>query len=234
MSLFRTRLLWDRLFASYYNRGTKDRTEALYLSLRETLRAHVFSELSRGGRLLDAGCGPGHLMALLADDVPRATLFGVDFSSTMVRVAASALAKSPARHAWLVQGDIHHLPFADGSLDVVLSICSLKWWTDPVACLNEIHRVARPHATIMLVEMNREATAGEIGSWKRELARSLPTGNPGRKWIFEHVALANSFSTSDVERIVRQTHFSTIDLGTVRGYPFLRAIARKPGRTSRG
>jgi hypothetical protein len=50
--------------------------------------------------------------------------------------------------------------------------------------------------------------------------------------MFEHVALANSVSASEVARIASQTNFGAIDLETVRGYPFLRAITRKTGRPS--
>ncbi len=226
------RRAWDGLFAKAYDRIAKDLTEGLYVSLRETFETKVFPELPRESLVLDAGCGPGHFLARLARDVPEATVLGFDLSATMLGLAAATRATSGLRRCHLIQGDIHHLPFADGSVDLVLSTTSLKYWADPVACLNEMHRVGKPHATIVLVEMNPEATKEEKDFRKLQLAQSLP-GRPiqklVRKWVFEHLLLANSPSLGQIERIARTSNFSDIDLGTVPGYPFLRVIMKKTG-----
>jgi len=40
----------------------------------------------------------------------------------------------------------------------MLSTGALKNWAEPVACLNEMYRVAKPNAIVVLAEVNRDET----------------------------------------------------------------------------
>ncbi|OGL20418.1 MAG: hypothetical protein A3F92_11110 [Candidatus Rokubacteria bacterium RIFCSPLOWO2_12_FULL_71_22] len=235
MSLAWSRIAWDRRFARRYDATSSQLAEGLYAALRETLRASLFPGLVSGSRVLDAGCGPGHVTARFAQDAPQATVFALDFSSTMLGLAAATLARTGIPHYHLIQGDIHRLPFPDRSLDAVLSTASLKNWADPVVGLKEIHRVAKPNAPVALAEVNREATRDEKDAWKRQLARSVPGGPLARlvrTWAFEHVIVARSVGPGDVLKILRQTDFIDVDVRSVRGYPFLLATMRTRGLTA--
>ena len=231
MSIIGKRLAWDTRLATAYDRTASAMTETLYSSLRETLGADLFQGLAGGGLILDAGCGPGRFMARLAQDAPQATVVGLDFSSTMIGLAAARLATLKTDRCHLIQGDTHHLPFTDGSFEAVISTCVLKYWTTTaVACLNEMHRVGKPHAAIILVEMNPEATKEEKDNWKRQLAlwlRGRPLQALVRQWLFEHILLPKSLSISDLERLARSANFSSIDIRALRGCPFIAATMRK-------
>ena len=67
------------------------------------------------GPLLDAGCGTGGLLAVLARRRPDLTLFGVEWAAV---AAARAAAKSGALVA---RGSVNALPFADASFAAVVS-----------------------------------------------------------------------------------------------------------------
>ena len=236
MSLVWSRVAWDALFARAYNRTASKLIEGPYTSLAETLRTDfgiALDALPRGSVVLDSGCGPGHVTVRLARDLPQATVVGLDFSATMLGLGATTLAASKTRNWHLIQGDSHHLPFGEGSFDLVLSSGALKNWADPVACLNEMYRVAKPNATVVLAEVNREATREEKDSWKRNLERVLagrPIGRRVRTWVFENIVLRTSFGPRDVEAIAGKTSFRDIRLGPVRGYPLFLALMRKAGR----
>jgi ubiquinone/menaquinone biosynthesis C-methylase UbiE len=71
-----------------------------------------------GDRVLDAGCGAGALtFPAAAAAGPKGRVFGVDDDAAAL---VSARERRPSRVGW-VRADSARLPFADGTLDKVLS-----------------------------------------------------------------------------------------------------------------
>jgi SAM-dependent methyltransferase/alkylhydroperoxidase family enzyme len=99
---------------------------------REYVALHQHLGVGRGDRLLDVACGAGLAIELAA--ARGATCAGIDASARLVHVAAS---RTPG--ADLRVGDMHALPWADESFDVVTSFRGI-WGTTPDA-LAEVHRV---------------------------------------------------------------------------------------------
>jgi len=91
--------------------------------------------------VLDIGTGPGWLLLQLRAKIPEASLHGVDISPAMVKKAAENLA---GRGIELRCAGAETLPYPDGSFDMVVSTGSLHHWKNPLAGLNEIHRVLKP------------------------------------------------------------------------------------------
>jgi ubiquinone/menaquinone biosynthesis C-methylase UbiE len=86
--------------------------------------------ISRGARILDAGCGTG----LLTHALLRAIRFPVaitalDLSSTSVAAARKSLYYSPGRKrdVTFAQGNLLCLPFADESVDLVVTSGALEY-----------------------------------------------------------------------------------------------------------
>ena len=96
-------------------------------------------------RLLDAGCGTGGLLRALAPALDRWQLFGLDAWEPACTVA-SARSRRP-----IVRGGFHQLPFADGSVDCVVStdvLCHEN--VDPPSALREARRCLRPGGVLVL------------------------------------------------------------------------------------
>jgi ubiquinone/menaquinone biosynthesis C-methylase UbiE len=86
--------------------------------------------VSRGARILDAGCGTGLLtLALLRAIRFPVALTALDLSSTSVAAARKALYYSPGRKrdVTFAQGNLLCLPFADESLDLVVTSGALEY-----------------------------------------------------------------------------------------------------------
>ena len=106
--------------------------------------------------VLDAGCGTGYGLDLLASLCPEAQVLALDFAPGMLRrLAASRPEGDPA----LICGDLESLPIACESLDVVWSSLALQW-CDPALSLAEIARVLRPGGVAWL------ATLGPATLWE--------------------------------------------------------------------
>jgi SAM-dependent methyltransferase len=98
-----------------------------------------------GARVLEVGCGPGHLSDRLAGHGLEVT--GVDLDPAMVERARASAARrgdTGQRRPTFLVGDAASLAFPDNSFDLVVSTLSLHHWADPAAGLAEIARVLRP------------------------------------------------------------------------------------------
>ncbi len=101
---------------------------------REYVALHQALGVGAGDRVLDLACGAG--LAVELAGIRGATTAGIDASARLVAVARD---RSPA--ADLRVGDMHDLPWADESFDVVTSFRGI-WGTTPDAVV-EARRVLR-------------------------------------------------------------------------------------------
>ena len=97
---------------------------------------------SAGARLLDLGCGGGHMAFTAAPHVAEVVAY--DLSSEMLAVVARAAAERGFGNIVTEQGSAEVLPFVDGSFDWVASRFSAHHWSDWRAGLREAFRVLRP------------------------------------------------------------------------------------------
>lgn len=108
---------------------------------REYVAVHHRLGVDAGDRLLDVACGSGLALELAA--LRGATCAGIDASARLVAVARDRNPEADVR-----VGDMHALPWADGSVDVVTSFRGI-WGTTPEA-LSEVHRVLVPGGRVGL------------------------------------------------------------------------------------
>jgi ubiquinone/menaquinone biosynthesis C-methylase UbiE len=98
-------------------------------SLDQYLANHPLP-VSRGARILDAGCGTGLLtLALLRSLHFPVNITALDLSATSISAARKAVAESPGRtrDVTFAEGNLLSLPFADNSLDLVVTSGALEY-----------------------------------------------------------------------------------------------------------
>jgi demethylmenaquinone methyltransferase / 2-methoxy-6-polyprenyl-1,4-benzoquinol methylase len=117
------------------------------------------AQIKPGDRALDLCCGTGDLALALAQQGAATT--GLDFSQPMLAVAARRQCdlKSQTLNLKFIQGDAQQVPFPDGSFDVVTVGYGLRNLTSWERGLDEMHRVARPGARLIVLEFGKPANA---------------------------------------------------------------------------
>lgn len=86
--------------------------------------------VDRGAKILDAGCGTGLLtLSLLRTVRFPVSITALDLSSTSIEAARKSLYYSSGRKrdVTFAQGNLLSLPFADGSLDLVVTAGALEY-----------------------------------------------------------------------------------------------------------
>jgi SAM-dependent methyltransferase len=101
--------------------------------------------------ILDIGCGPGDLAAMLSERLPEARIAGLDLSPSMVELARRR-GTAGGRLSFEV-GDVASLPFESGSIDLVVSTLSLHHWPNAGAGFSEIMRVLRPGGAALVYDL---------------------------------------------------------------------------------
>lgn len=95
-----------------------------------------------GARVLDLGCGGGHVSFQVAPGAAQVVAY--DLSQSMLDVVAAEAARRGLDNLATRRGKAEHLPFADGEFDLVLCRYSTHHWQDPGQALREARRVLKP------------------------------------------------------------------------------------------
>ena len=94
-------------------------------------------EVEPGQRVLEVGCGGGHVLRLF----PEAELVGVDVSAVMLGKAKKNLAR---HHVTLLRGELSELDLPTASFDRLICTEVLEHVVDPRALLAQMRRLLRP------------------------------------------------------------------------------------------
>ena len=134
-----------------------------------------------GDRALDLCCGTGDIAFALAQRAAETT--GLDFSPQMLEVAASrqqANSKQIKHRLNFIQGDAQQLPFPENAFDIVTVGYGLRNLTSWERGLDEMFRVAKPGARLIVLDFGKPANA----LWRRLYFAHLKLSVPLMGWLF--------------------------------------------------
>jgi SAM-dependent methyltransferase len=106
----------------------------------------------RGRLVLEVGCGAGVDLARFA--AGGATVTGVDLSPSAVELARTNFEQQGLRGDLRV-ADGEHLPFPDGSFDLVFAHGVVQYTAAPRRLVDEVHRVLKPGGEAVFQVYNR-------------------------------------------------------------------------------
>lgn len=107
--------------------------------------------------LLDAGCGPGPMITLLAQKYPDRHYMGLDLTPKMIETAQ----KKAIPNAEFLVGDCENLPFAENTFDAIICANSFHHYPNPQAFFNSVYKVLKPNGRLIL----RDYTSNAFVLW---------------------------------------------------------------------
>lgn len=106
----------------------------------------------RGRRVLDVGCGAGTDLVRFAR--AGALVSGVDLSAAAVDLARANVAQQ-GLEADIREADAAHLPYPDGTFDLVFAHGVVQYSADPAGVVGECWRVLKPGGEAIVQAYNR-------------------------------------------------------------------------------
>jgi SAM-dependent methyltransferase len=100
------------------------------------------SKRAAGGRVIDLGCGGGHVSYSVAPHVGSVTAY--DLSADMLTAVAAEARRRGLGNVETAQGPAESLPFPDASFDAVFCRYTAHHWPDVRRGLREARRVLKP------------------------------------------------------------------------------------------
>ena len=111
-------------------------------------------------RVLDAGCGPARETRALAKRYPAAQIIALDFSLRMLREPTGLFRRLWRRNEkQSLCADFQRLPLAPSSTGLIWSNMALHWAADPLAALQEFHRVLAVGGLLMFSTLGPDTLA---------------------------------------------------------------------------
>jgi malonyl-CoA O-methyltransferase len=147
---------FDRAAHSY------DAAAVLHADARDNLLARLELMAIEPKVIVDAGAGTGHASRALKRRYPKALVIALDSSTGMLHAAG--------RHnAWLrpfrrLCADAQRLPFADASVDLIVSNLLLQW-CDPEITFSEFRRVLTPQGLLTLTTFGPDTLRELRAAW---------------------------------------------------------------------
>ncbi|MDH5449552.1 MAG: class I SAM-dependent methyltransferase [Candidatus Bathyarchaeota archaeon] len=110
--------------------------------------------LENNNFVLDVGCGTGLLFPYIANKVQL--FIGIDISRELLKKAETR--KECCSNIHILLADADHLPFRFWSFNITFAITLLQNSPNPLVTLQEIKRVSKKHARIMVTGLKKKFT----------------------------------------------------------------------------
>lgn len=171
--------------------------------------AQLTGDLPDGADVLEVAPGPGYFAIEMAR-LDRVHVTGLDISHTFVEIA-----RENARQADVSvdfqQGNVSHMPFAEGSFDLIICQAAFKNFSQPGEAIDEMHRVLRGGGMAVIQDMWKDVSDAtirqEVASMRLGPVNAFMTGWTLRmlrrraytKEQFERLATASAFGGCEIE-----------------------------------
>lgn len=129
-------------------RAAQYTTSAAHADPQILARVVELAEPRPGDRILDIATGTGHTALAFAPHV--ASVVGTDLTPQMLHEARRLCESRGLRNVRFERADVHRLPFADASFDIVTCRRAAHHFSDIARALGEMKRVLKPGGRLVI------------------------------------------------------------------------------------
>ena len=138
----------EKYYYLEYLKGTTRFPQSIYHTAKHNIVREIFSSIPVGSRVLDAGCGIGHITGPYSGGY---AVFGVDEQQSSI---------SYCKEHW--QGtyaiaSLYRMPFENNFFDLIFFLDAIEHLDRPVDALMELARVLKPGGRMLICTMNYES-----------------------------------------------------------------------------
>jgi len=175
----------------------------------EHLAGEIANDLPANARVLEIAPGPGYLSVALAKFGPF-KVTGLDISQTFVQMA-SQHAKQEGVVARFIHGSASDIPLEDCLFDFVICRAAFKNFSEPLAALNEMHRVLKPGGRAVIIDLRKDTSWDEILAYVNHL-------QVGRfdawftKMAFKHMLLKRAYTEKQMASLASTSDFGSCEI----------------------
>lgn len=196
--------------ATWYARNTA-RDPARFIAVARLVAGRV----RPGGAVLEVAPGPGYLSIEIARRGYAVT--ALDISKSFVRIAS----ENAARNGVAVDvrlGNAAAMPFAAESFDFVVCTAAFKNFREPIAAINEMHRVLKPGGGALIIDLRKDASLRDIADEVRNMHLSA-WNTLVTRFIFRHGLLRAAYTADQLTEMACKSTFGGGEV-TPRGIGF--------------
>lgn len=152
------------------------------------------------GHVLDAGTGTARIPILISQMRPQWKLTAIDFSKNMLLVGAENVeAAGLQQQIQLERVDAKQMPYPDQHFDLVISNSIVHHLPNPLPFFQEVKRVLKPSAGILLRDLFRPADEGTMAALVSRIGAEY---NEYQRKLFRD-SLNASFTLDEVNQLVQ-------------------------------
>ncbi len=168
-------------------------------------------EISGDERVLDIGCGGGAALKKMAAKITTGDLTGADYSEVSVEVSRkNNIVDIESGKMNIIHASVDSLPFENNSFDIIYTIESFYFWSDPVENLKEVRRVLAENGVFLIVaDIYGDA---ELSQESRENVRKYKLFNP---------------TADEFRKLLTDAGFSNVKIHTKEGTTWICVESRK-------
>jgi ubiquinone/menaquinone biosynthesis C-methylase UbiE len=154
--LFHPCIFDDQEWAEGYYKRNKGSIEKVGKCFAKLLKTIGFTH----GTILDVGCGFASVPIEIAKIFPGAKITGIDLGEPLLDIGRTLISNEGLeKQIILLKGDAQNLQFDNDTFDVVINTFLLHIVENPISMLDEIDRVAKPEAKILITDLRRGVLA---------------------------------------------------------------------------
>jgi len=112
--------------------------------------------IKNGAAVIEVASGPGYLSIELAK-AGKYKITGIDISKDLTEIA-DRNAKEAGVEVDFRQGSASSLPFQTDMFSFIICVLAFKNFKEPLKALNEMYRVLKPGGTVLIMDLNRNAS----------------------------------------------------------------------------